>query len=68
MREEEEEEEEQAEGLTLDVKSMYVICETPLSSLSPHHHPHKVVCEDNVCMWMNKLLWYVRVCICVSKG
>lgn len=32
-------------GLTHDAKSMYVICETPLSSLSLQHHPHKVECR-----------------------
>lgn len=35
-------------GLTLDAKSLHVICETPLSSPS-QHHPQKAVCV-HVCV------------------
>lgn len=59
VREEEEEEEEgQAGGLTLDAKSLHVICETP---------PAPSLLQQRVCVWMNTPFWYVSVCLCVFR-
>lgn len=64
QREEEEVEEEgQAGGLTLDAKSLHVICETPPP---PHPLPTAAECVS-VFMWMNTPFWYVSVCLCVFR-